>query len=185
MIALWAFWCSSPVQKVLWLVVASYVLFCFLVSVSYDTCSKFQNCMSFCSTLGGSHGVPRAHFKGRQGDYYVMVIFSASCCLIAHHLVCTFCLVVYYLLIHDADMFWNIWPFTGHGYAWAQPVGCLELVRPGVRCSSCFWLFSALFEDMGARDILLLIMYWCLSQIWILFWLFRAECRLKWWLALQ
>ncbi|CAM6009685.1 unnamed protein product [Sphagnum balticum] len=26
------------------------------------------------NTLGGSHGVPRAHFKGRQGDYYVMVM---------------------------------------------------------------------------------------------------------------
>ncbi|CAN1161842.1 Casein kinase 1-like protein HD16 [Linum perenne] len=24
------------------------------------------------NTLGGSHGVPRVHFKGRQGDYYVM-----------------------------------------------------------------------------------------------------------------
>eukprot|EP00245_Coleochaete_scutata_P006001 TRINITY_DN20102_c0_g1_i1.p1 TRINITY_DN20102_c0_g1~~TRINITY_DN20102_c0_g1_i1.p1 ORF type:complete len:771 (-),score=179.79 TRINITY_DN20102_c0_g1_i1:959-3271(-) len=24
--------------------------------------------------LGGSHGVPRVHFKGRQGDYYVMVM---------------------------------------------------------------------------------------------------------------
>ena len=26
------------------------------------------------STLGGSHGVPRVHFKGRQGDYYIMVL---------------------------------------------------------------------------------------------------------------
>ncbi|XP_068345787.1 casein kinase 1-like protein HD16 isoform X2 [Pyrus communis] len=26
------------------------------------------------STLGGSHGVPRVHFKGQQGDYYVMVM---------------------------------------------------------------------------------------------------------------
>ncbi|KAJ6829535.1 casein kinase 1-like protein HD16 [Iris pallida] len=26
------------------------------------------------SALGGSHGVPRVHFKGRQGDYYVMVM---------------------------------------------------------------------------------------------------------------
>eukprot|EP00268_Persea_americana_P032747 TRINITY_DN3229_c0_g1_i6.p1 TRINITY_DN3229_c0_g1~~TRINITY_DN3229_c0_g1_i6.p1 ORF type:complete len:704 (+),score=115.93 TRINITY_DN3229_c0_g1_i6:391-2502(+) len=26
------------------------------------------------NTLGGSHGVPRAHYKGRQGDYYVMVM---------------------------------------------------------------------------------------------------------------
>lgn len=25
------------------------------------------------STLGGSHGVPRVHYKGKQGDYYVMV----------------------------------------------------------------------------------------------------------------
>lgn len=27
----------------------------------------------FCSALGGSHGVPRVHYKGRQGDYYIMV----------------------------------------------------------------------------------------------------------------
>lgn len=29
----------------------------------------------FCvySALGGSHGVPRVHYKGRQGEYYVMV----------------------------------------------------------------------------------------------------------------
>ncbi|XP_028778932.1 casein kinase 1-like protein HD16 [Neltuma alba] len=26
------------------------------------------------NTLGGSHGVPRVHHKGRQGDYYVMVM---------------------------------------------------------------------------------------------------------------
>ncbi|MQM02474.1 hypothetical protein Taro_035236 [Colocasia esculenta] len=26
------------------------------------------------NTLGGVHGVPRVHFKGRQGDYYVMVM---------------------------------------------------------------------------------------------------------------
>ncbi|KAJ4971836.1 hypothetical protein NE237_004935 [Protea cynaroides] len=26
------------------------------------------------SNLGGSHGVPKVHFKGRQGDYYVMVM---------------------------------------------------------------------------------------------------------------
>ena len=24
-------------------------------------------------TLGGIHGIPRVHFKGRQGDYYIMV----------------------------------------------------------------------------------------------------------------
>ncbi|KAF8096600.1 hypothetical protein N665_0305s0022 [Sinapis alba] len=26
------------------------------------------------NTLGGSHGVPRVHFKGKQGDYYIMVM---------------------------------------------------------------------------------------------------------------
>ncbi|XP_052181686.1 casein kinase 1-like protein HD16 [Diospyros lotus] len=26
------------------------------------------------TTLGGSHGVPQVHYKGRQGDYYVMVM---------------------------------------------------------------------------------------------------------------
>ncbi|XP_027329675.1 casein kinase 1-like protein HD16 [Abrus precatorius] len=26
------------------------------------------------NSLGGSHGVPRVHYKGRQGDYYVMVM---------------------------------------------------------------------------------------------------------------
>ncbi|KAF5797052.1 putative protein kinase CK1-CK1-Pl family [Helianthus annuus] len=26
------------------------------------------------NVLGGSHGVPRVHFKGRQGDYYIMVM---------------------------------------------------------------------------------------------------------------
>ncbi|XP_048139584.1 casein kinase 1-like protein HD16 isoform X2 [Rhodamnia argentea] len=26
------------------------------------------------NTLGGSHGVPRVHYKGRQGDFYVMVM---------------------------------------------------------------------------------------------------------------
>ncbi|XVF26833.1 hypothetical protein REPUB_Repub14bG0053200 [Reevesia pubescens] len=26
------------------------------------------------NTLGGNHGIPRVHYKGRQGDYYVMVM---------------------------------------------------------------------------------------------------------------
>lgn len=29
---------------------------------------------SDCSTLGGIHGIPRVHYKGRQGDYYIMVM---------------------------------------------------------------------------------------------------------------
>ena len=30
--------------------------------------------LHLCSTLGGIHGVPQVHYKGRQGDYYVMVM---------------------------------------------------------------------------------------------------------------
>ncbi|CAL9095555.1 unnamed protein product [Musa acuminata var. zebrina] len=26
------------------------------------------------NTLGGIHGMPRVHYKGRQGDYYVMIM---------------------------------------------------------------------------------------------------------------
>lgn len=29
---------------------------------------------SVYTTLGGIHGIPRVHFKGRQGDYYIMVM---------------------------------------------------------------------------------------------------------------
>ncbi|RWW85643.1 hypothetical protein BHE74_00005654 [Ensete ventricosum] len=27
-----------------------------------------------CSTLGGIHSIPRVHYKGRQGGYYIMVM---------------------------------------------------------------------------------------------------------------
>lgn len=27
-----------------------------------------------CSTLSGNHGVPRVHYKGKQGDFYIMVM---------------------------------------------------------------------------------------------------------------
>jgi hypothetical protein len=30
-------------------------------------------CLFVCSVLGGSHGVPRVHYKGKQGDFYIMV----------------------------------------------------------------------------------------------------------------
>lgn len=26
-----------------------------------------------CRSLGGVHGIPKVHYKGRQGDYYIMV----------------------------------------------------------------------------------------------------------------
>nr|GEV54335.1 casein kinase 1-like protein HD16 [Tanacetum cinerariifolium] len=33
------------------------------------------------NTLGGSHGVPKVHYKGKQGDYYVMAAFSLGFCM--------------------------------------------------------------------------------------------------------
>ena len=30
----------------------------------------------YSSSLGSIHGIPRVHYKGRQGDYYVMVGYS-------------------------------------------------------------------------------------------------------------
>lgn len=27
-----------------------------------------------CSTLSGNHGVPRVHYKGKQGEFYIMVM---------------------------------------------------------------------------------------------------------------
>jgi hypothetical protein len=51
------------------------------LSMSYDFLffdnifESITNSLYLYSTLGGSHGVPRVHFKGRQGDYYVMVCY--------------------------------------------------------------------------------------------------------------
>lgn len=40
-------------------------------------------CCLHRSNLGRSHGVPRVHYKGRQGDYYIMVCYCFPfCCLI-------------------------------------------------------------------------------------------------------
>ena len=40
-----------------------------VITLSYTSCHY----LVLPSVLGGSHGVPRVHYKGRQGDYYIMV----------------------------------------------------------------------------------------------------------------
>jgi len=46
----------------------------FSFQLIYYNCMLLKLCFLFvCSVLGGSHGVPRVHYKGRQGDWYVMV----------------------------------------------------------------------------------------------------------------
>jgi hypothetical protein len=38
--------------------------------------------------------------------------------------------------MQSANSFWITFAIAGHGHAWAESVGCLELIRPGVSCSS-------------------------------------------------
>ncbi|XP_020968760.1 TATA-binding protein-associated factor BTAF1-like isoform X3 [Arachis ipaensis] len=38
------------------------------------------------SILGGSHGVPQVHYKGRQGDYYIMLLWN-YCILDERHII--------------------------------------------------------------------------------------------------
>ena len=74
------------------------------------------------SALGGSHGVPKVHYKGRQGDYYVMVCQQL-------HL-----FVVYGF--HFSNLFPSSLNFKlsclGHGHVRAELVGCMEFFRAGV-----------------------------------------------------
>lgn len=48
-----------------------------LSSLCLQHCYAFFGCSRHVwlirSSLGGIHGIPRVHYKGRQGDYYVMV----------------------------------------------------------------------------------------------------------------
>jgi len=67
--------------------------------------ANFSVIMS-CSALGGSHGVPRVHFKGRQGDYYIMVCTHEY-------------LVDGWRLLVVSKCFYNYTLLTGHGYAWS------------------------------------------------------------------
>lgn len=69
----------------------------------------------FCSTLGGSHGVPRVHYKGRQGDYYVMVRNTLW--------FLRFCLNLVFCFLHASELcaFSEIllsWMCAGYGHAW-------------------------------------------------------------------
>ncbi|RWV94763.1 hypothetical protein GW17_00042668 [Ensete ventricosum] len=84
--------------------------FCLVSSVllNFSEETTFFNCLInttfyFCSTLGGIHGVPRVHYKGRQGDYYIMVLQnffgyyllyfqgSSSCLRCLHNFITRFC----------------------------------------------------------------------------------------------
>jgi hypothetical protein len=71
------------------------------------------------STLNGCYGIPSVHYKGRQGDYYILVSLK---------------------LVINCKMYPNLtgyltqpaFQISGNGYAWFQPLGCLEFCRTGV-----------------------------------------------------
>jgi len=69
------------------------------------------------SALGGSHGVPKVHYKGKQGDYYVMVWAAACLCVCAS------------ILNHGLT---SAIVFSGYGHIRAQFMGCLEFFRANV-----------------------------------------------------
>lgn len=62
--------------------------------------SKFSR----SSTLGGIHGVPRVHYKGRQGEYYVMVWWRLFFFLVHFHF-----FLNCYLLMFSELYCWRLW----------------------------------------------------------------------------
>lgn len=64
------------------------------------------------STLSGNHGVPRVHYKGKQGDFYIMVLSSS------------FRFVLRIRTINNLVILFGM--HAGYGYVGTKPVGCLE-----------------------------------------------------------
>ena len=50
-----------------------FILFFFFFNILIVYVYPFWHWCRLFSTLGGSHGVPRVHYKGKQGEYYIMV----------------------------------------------------------------------------------------------------------------
>lgn len=97
-----------------------------------------------CRSLGGVHGIPKVHYKGRQGDYYIMVgdQLDRTGLIDADSMPCR-CVAAspsqapYTLCVAGLGCAVNRMPraiclcvcYAGHGYAGAQLVGCVE--QPG------------------------------------------------------
>lgn len=79
----------------------------------------------YYSTLGGSHGVPRVHYKGRQGEYYIMVswLYLSFLGTFPPFAYCSYSFSStpsqnMVMLIHFVS--------AGYGYAGTELVGCME-----------------------------------------------------------
>lgn len=65
-----------------------------------------------CRSLGGVHGIPKVHYKGRQGDYYIMVshISNSNYWLQRSnllyrsrpHLRCSFCVIMEFVFVSSS-----------------------------------------------------------------------------------
>lgn len=67
------------------------------------------------SILGGSHGVPKVHYKGRQGDYYVMVWSTQTTFIISPLLTCCFNFIIVNMQVMDmlGPSLWDVWNSSG------------------------------------------------------------------------
>ncbi len=69
-----------------------------------------------CSSLGGVHGIPKVHYKGRQGDYYIMV--RAMLCSrhqSFHMRVCSQADSAFFFQVMDmlGPSLWDVWNQSG------------------------------------------------------------------------
>lgn len=71
-----------------------------------------------CSILGGNHGVPRVHYKGRQGDYYVMVFNDILQTYLSIFFSLVACLHCNLKIMQVMDMLgpslWDVWNNSSH-----------------------------------------------------------------------
>jgi len=88
-------------------------------------------CALFASTLNGCYGIPSVHYKGRQGDYYILV----------SSLIIT-------LFLSSSTILFHLFFFSGNGYAGSQPLGRVEFNGADVSIFHSFlcYLLSLMYQ---------------------------------------
>ena len=91
-----------------------------------------------CRALGNVPGVPKVHYKGRQGDFYIMVRLSAfsvsgtQCAqpVAAQWKACSALVAVSQVVANKtAERLWEVWP-PWHGAPWRTESSCNLLLLP-------------------------------------------------------
>lgn len=127
--------------------------------ISYNVCWFLAN-----SALGGSHGVPKVYYKGRQGDYYVMVksehiffLFSKPYPRIQLQL------FTFQVMDMLGPSLWDVW--NARSQAWVALALAFALIFHGLLCVQKqedqeleqFMLRRLLYSDMRNIKIFLFI----------------------------